>query len=216
MSEVSSAADKGGPHRFWIVAAVVAALAVAAAIGVLYANRRNATELAEPGLPQIVHKGPLARYATGSLAKLDTWAAPRATPQIAFKDAQQKPLSLADYRGKVVVMNIWAHWCAPCIVEMPTLAALQKRYQGSDLVVTPVSVDREKDFLDAKNFIDVNDPLPLLLDPNFTLPASLKLRGLPSTVIYDRQGREVARLEGEAKWDTPEAYAFFDALLRRK
>jgi thiol-disulfide isomerase/thioredoxin len=216
MSEVSNATEKDGPNRVWIIAAVVAAVAVAGAIGVLYAKRHNTTELAEPGLPQIVHRGPLARYAVGSLAKLDTWAQPKGTPQLSFKDAQQKPLSLASYHGKIVVMNIWAHWCAPCIVEMPTLATLQKRYAGTDLVVTPVSVDREKDFLDAKNFIDVNDPLPLLLDPNFSLPSTLKLRGLPSTVIYDRQGREIARLEGEAKWDTPEAYALFDELLRQK
>ncbi len=216
MSEVSNAGEKGGSHRFWVVAAVVAAVAVAGAIGLLYAKRRNATELPEPGLPTIVHQGPLARYAVGSLGKLDTWAQPRTPPAISFEDAELKPLGLANYRGKIVVMNIWAHWCAPCVVEMPTLATLQKRYAGTDIVVAPVSVDRAKDFLNAKSFIDVNDPLPLLLDPGFSLPSALKLRGLPSTVIYDRQGREVARLEGEAKWDTPEAYAFFDALLRQK
>jgi thiol-disulfide isomerase/thioredoxin len=214
MSEVSP--EKGGPHRYWIVAAVVAALAVAGVTGFLYAKRRNATEMPEPGLPQIVHQGPLARYATGSLVKLDTWPQPRSAPPLAFKDAELRPMSLASYRGKVVVMNVWAHWCAPCVIEMPTLAALQKRYQGTDLVVAPVSVDRAKDYLDAKSFMGVNEPLPLLVDQDLGMLAMLKLRGLPSTVIYDRQGREVARLEGEAKWDTPEAYAFFDALLRQR
>jgi thiol-disulfide isomerase/thioredoxin len=215
MSEVSGTADRNGAHRLWLAAAVAAALAVAGAVGVLYAKRRNTIELPEPAAAQIVHKGQFARYAVGSFAKLQTWPAPRTPPQIRFKDLQGKAMRLADYRGKVVVMNIWARWCQPCRVEMPTLVDLQRRYEGKDLVVVPVSIDEQKDYQNDKNFMDVHNPLPLLFDAG-DIPSTLKLRGFPSTMIYDRDGREIARLEGEATWNTPEAYAFFDALLKQK
>jgi thiol-disulfide isomerase/thioredoxin len=199
-----------------ILAAVVLAVVIAAALGLLYVMRPGASALPPGPAAGLEHAGPLGAYAKGSLGKLQTWRTPRPATAIAFTDANGKPVSIADFRGKVVVLNVWATWCAPCVVEMPTLAALQRKYPTSELAVVPVSVDRDKDLPDAKNFIDVHDPLLLYHDPNnFTVPGALKLRGLPSTVIYDRHGREVARLEGEAHWDTPEAYAFFDALLRR-
>ena len=215
MGEVSGEAGKVDTRRMVIVGAVVLAVVIAAVLGLLYVRHRNATEMAAQAAPGVVHLGPLKHYAVGSLAKLKTWKAPQAAVPIVFDDAAGKPVDMASFRGKVVVMNVWATWCAPCVVEMPTLAALQRKYP-TELAVVPVSVDRDKDVPDAKNFIDVHDPLLLYHDPNnFTVPGKLQLHGLPSTVIYDRHGREVARLEGEAKWDTPEAYAFFDALLKQ-
>jgi thiol-disulfide isomerase/thioredoxin len=216
MGEVSSATEKGGAIQWGIVATLVGVL-ILAALGLVYVMRSGATELAGSATPGVSHEGPLRNYAKGSLAKLETWKAPRSEPTTAFNDAGGKAVSLASFRGKVVVMNIWATFCAPCRTEMPTLAAVQRKYQGTDLMVLPISMDPQSHLADAKNFIDVHDPLPLYDDPKFALPAAVgHVRGIPTTVIYDRQGREVARLEGETKWDTPEAYALFDALLKAK
>ncbi len=214
MSEVSDASGKGqGRRTLTIVAVAIAALAVFV-VALLFFSRQS-----QPGGPAVAgvstqHEGPFGRYAKGSLARLQTWAQPQAQAASTFKDAAGKPLNLAAFRGKVVVVNIWATWCGPCRTEMPTLATLQKRYVGSDLVVVPVSVDKPDYFADAKSFIGVQEPLPLFTDPSWALATALKLKALPATVIYDRQGREVARFAGEAKWDTPESYALMDALLK--
>lgn len=182
---------------------------------VLAGCQKSASGDAAAGLSGPVHEGPLRPFARGSMAKLTTWARPKPAPLTGFKDRDGKPVDLSRFRGKVVLVNVWATWCAPCRIEMPTLAALQRRYAASDLMIVPVSVDRAKDVPDARSFIDVNDPLPLFSDTAFALPSSLKLRGMPSTIIYDRQGREVARLEGEADWNTADTYALIDALLKR-
>jgi thiol-disulfide isomerase/thioredoxin len=218
MSEVSgesekAGADKADGRRIAILAAVVLAVVIAAALGLLYVRHRNATEMAAQAAPGAVHAGPLGRYATGSLAKLQTWKTPRPAVPIVFEDASGKPVDMAGFHGKVVVMNIWATWCGPCVVEMPTLAALQRKYPAD---VAVVALSEDKDTADAKNFIDVHDPLLFYHDPNtLSAPGKLGFHLLPSTVIYDRNGREAARIEGPASWDSPAAYAFIDALLKR-
>ena len=198
-----------------LIVRLAAGLGLAAALAVLPACQKSATHSVELTAAGPQHEGPLAAFARGSMNKLSTWSTPRGEPTVQFNDRDGKPAQLARFRGKVLIVNVWATWCLPCRVEMPTLAALQRRYAGSDLMVLPVSVDRPKDVPDAKNFIDVHDPLPLFNDPAFALPAALKLRGMPSTIIYDRQGREVARLEGETDWNTPETWALVDALLKK-
>ena len=218
MSEVSDTGDKGDGKAdgrgIAILAAVVLAVVIAAVLGLLYVRHRNATEMAAQTVAGVTHAGPLGRYATGSLAKLQTWKTPKAAAPIVFDDGSGKPVDMASFRGKVVVMNIWATWCAPCVVEMPTLAAVQRKYGTGQVAVVAVSED--KDPADAKNFIDVHDPLSFYHDPDtLTVPNKLGFHLLPSTVVYDRHGREAARIEGPAAWDSPEAYAVIDALLKQ-
>ena len=204
----------GDGRRIAILAAVVLAVVIAAALGLLYVRHRNATEMAAQAAPGAVHEGPLGRYATGSLGKLKTWKTPHPPIPIVFDDGAGKPVDMAGFHGKVVVMNIWATWCGPCVVEMPTLAALQRKYPGD---VAVVALSEDKDAADAKNFIDVHDPLLFYHDPDvLTVSNKLGFHILPSTVIYDRNGREAARIEGPAAWDSPEAYAFVDALLKQR
>lgn len=157
--------------------------------------------------------GPLAVYSKGSLAKLITYPAPTAVPDISFIDRDKKPLSLSTFKGQVVVLNLWATWCAPCRFEMPTLAHLQTLYTGKDLKVLPLSVDTEEQFDKVKSFIDVQQPLDIYADQNFQAPTKFSAPALPATLILDKQGRIVARLDGEAKWDTPEVQALLDKLL---
>jgi thiol-disulfide isomerase/thioredoxin len=201
----------------------VSKAAMAAVAGVLLVGVIGGAALlyANPG---VVHraaarqpeaKSELARFATGSIARLETPAALATAPDYVFKDRDGAPAKLSDFRGKVVVVNLWAMWCAPCRTEMPTLAQLAKDYAGRDVVVLPINVDATEDALaDARNFIDVNDPLPLYSDLKFQLPFELPGKGkMPQTVILDRQGRIRAHMSGEADWASPEAKALIDALL---
>ncbi|MGN6366325.1 TlpA family protein disulfide reductase [Asticcacaulis taihuensis] len=172
------------------------------------------TEIAATNAPAVAQaKGPLAVYAKGALAKLVTNEAPVTIADISFIDRNQKPVKLSDFKGQVVVLNVWATWCAPCRFEMPTLAKLQEHYAGKGVKVLPLSVDTEDKFADVKSFMDVQQPLEVYADQEFQAPSKYNITGMPGTLILDKQGRQVARLDGEAKWDTPEVQALLDRLL---
>jgi thiol-disulfide isomerase/thioredoxin len=136
-------------------------------------------------------------------------------PDYVFKTREGADARFADFRGKVVVINLWAMWCAPCRTEMPTLARLDEAYPDSELMVLPINVDATPDGLtDARSFIDVHEPLPLYSDMKFQLPFELPGEGkMPQTVLLDRKGRIRASFSGEADWASPEARALVDALL---
>ncbi|GGZ34593.1 TlpA family protein disulfide reductase [Asticcacaulis endophyticus] len=158
-------------------------------------------------------QGPLKAYATGTLAKLITHETPKPLTDIEFYDGDKKPVHVSDFAGKVVVLNVWATWCAPCRVEMPTLARLQGMYPVEQMKVLPLSVDTEDKLPDVKSFIGVHEPLGIYNDPHFAAPSNYVINAMPTTLIIDKQGREVARLEGEAHWDKPEVKALLDKLL---
>lgn len=163
----------------------------------------------------VAAKSELARFARGSIAALETPAMLEPAPAYVFRARDGADVRLPDFRGKVVVVNVWAMWCAPCRTEMPTLARLAEAYADQDLVVLPVNVDNDADKIaDATSFIDVHEPLPLYSDPKFQLPFELPGKGkMPQTVLLDRQGRIRAHFSGEADWASPEARALIDALL---
>jgi len=194
--------------------AIAGALAVGMIVGagLLYANRDTVFKAASPGPAP---KSELARFATGSLTRLETPKATPMAPAYVFKTRDGADATFARFRGKVVVVNLWAMWCAPCRTEMPTLARLAEAYAGQDLVVLPINVDATEDGLaDARSFIDVHEPLPLYSDMKFQLPFERPGEGkMPQTVILDRKGRIRASFSGEADWASPEARALVDALL---
>ena len=193
-----------------IAGALVIGMIVGA--GLLYANRDAFFKAAAP---EPAAKSELARFAVGSLTRLETPAALAMAPAYVFKTRDGADASFARFRGKVVVVNVWAMWCAPCRTEMPTLARLAEAYAGRDLMVLPVNVDATEDGrADARSFIDVHEPLPLYYDPKFQLPFELPGKDkMPQTVLLDRQGRIRAHFSGEADWSSPEARALIDALL---
>lgn len=197
-----------------IVGVALATLLVGAAgaAAFLYANPGLFDKAAAPAAPA---KSELARFAVGPIARLETPAALEPAPAYVFKTRDGADTTFADFRGKVVVVNLWAMWCAPCRTEMPTLARLAEVYAGTDLVVLPINVDRTSDEVaDARSFIDVHEPLPLYSDMKFQLPFELPGKGkMPQTVLLDRQGRIRAHFSGEADWSSPEARALIDALL---
>jgi thiol-disulfide isomerase/thioredoxin len=128
-------------------------------------------------------------------------------PATAFEDPDGASTSLAEFRGKPVLLNLWATWCAPCVKELPTLDALQVR-EGDRLQVLPVSQDMEGrakvDAFLAKNRYRA---LEGWIDPEMALMADLGVTTLPTTILYDAAGREVWRVAGDKNWSGAEAAA---------
>jgi thiol-disulfide isomerase/thioredoxin len=201
-SDRDEAARKLGPLK-WVIAAALL-IGVAAVLYVIASASFKPAGVAD-----------LKEFKKASLAKLDVPATPRPAPATVFTDGAGKPHTLADFKGQVVVMNLWATWCAPCKKEMPTLARLQGAYATQPLKVLPISVDKDVDLNLVQAEMAANPPLQIWRDPGYKLSFELEPRaaGYPTTVIYDKQGRERARLAGDADWSSPEARALVEALL---
>lgn len=206
MGEGPEERSKGGKVGLWVALAAI----VIAGLGALALYLSNSGQIKAAAGPS---PGAYQRFAVGSMKKLETSGAPSRLADLAFNDADGRPVDAARFRGKVVVLNLWATWCAPCVTEMPTLAALQRAYPDRVEVVA-VSVDVEDHIPNARSFLGVHEPLAFYHDPRFALQSTLKFQGMPATILYDRSGREVARVMGEAKWDSPEARALIDEMLK--
>ena len=145
----------------------------------------------------------------GTLGPFVTHATPVAVPALSFVDASGKTLSLDDFKGKVVLLNLWATWCAPCVEEMPALDRLQQALGGDGFMVLALAMDRQgrplvEPFLEK---LGVKN-LPMYLDTSGNATRLLKARGLPTTVLIGRDGKELGRLEGSAVWDSAQAASF--------
>ena len=135
--------------------------------------------------------------------------APRPLPEITFEDGNGEALTLADLRGKTVLLNIWATWCVPCREEMPTLDALEADLGGPGFEVVPLSVDRAGPEVVRKFYAEIGiEHLGLYIDASMRASFDLQAPGLPTTLLIDSEGRELGRLVGPAEWDTPEMIAF--------
>lgn len=132
----------------------------------------------------------------------------RPAPLVAMRGADGKDIDLSAYRGKVVLLNFWATWCAPCIREMPSLDMLQERLGGKSFAVVAVSIDR-MGYAKMEPFlrrIRVTR-LHIYLDKTSTLYRKFGVQALPTTFVIDRRGRVRGYLEGPAEWDSEEARA---------
>ncbi len=126
---------------------------------------------------------------------------PVTLPDIAFVTADGTEHHLAEFRGHGMVVNLWATWCAPCVAEMPSLAVLSKALAPADIAVLPLSSDRGgADAVRAFYQAHEISGLPVLLDPKGAAARAWKARGIPTSVVIDKQGMERARLEGSADW----------------
>ena len=152
------------------------------------------------------------RFAVASLKQLTSLDAPPTQPSLTF-DTPDGTVTFEDYRGQVVLVNAWATWCPPCVAEMPSLDELQRLRGGEDFQVVPVSLDRRMD--DISTWFERNEitDLPVIHDGTYAINSQLALPGLPTTILSDRNGREVARLPGEADWASQEALALIDYLI---
>ncbi|MGD9979620.1 MAG: TlpA family protein disulfide reductase [Hyphomonadaceae bacterium] len=198
-------ANSAPPQKPWALWAALTLLA-AGAIAVLYVVFAAASK-PEAG------QG-LSRFARGDMQRLYVMDAPPPLPTRTLRDAQGAEATLAAYRGEILVVNLWATWCAPCMEEMPSLAQMQRNFEGRIRVV-PVSVDseadREKAMADLASLS--GGSLPFLQDMTRGVLFDLQAAGMPVTIIYNRQGEELARLAGGADWASEDATRLMEAVL---
>jgi thiol-disulfide isomerase/thioredoxin len=151
---------------------------------------------------------PLAADLPKLLQELTPVSPPAEPPDGVFVTADGASHHLGEFKGRGMVVNLWATWCAPCVAEMPSLAALSKALAPQDIAVLPLSSDRGGADAVRAWFQDHNiTGLPVLLDPKGALARAFNARGIPTTVVINTAGLMVARLEGAADWAAPEAQA---------
>jgi len=132
----------------------------------------------------------------------------RPLPALRFLDGSERTVGLSDFRGRFVLLNVWATWCGPCREEMPSLDRLQAMLGGPDFVVVPLSIDLDglaavRDFYAELGL----EELGIYLDEHHMAVPSLGVIGIPTTLLVDPQGREIGRKAGPAEWDSPEVVA---------
>ncbi|MDF1728571.1 MAG: TlpA disulfide reductase family protein [Sulfitobacter sp.] len=154
----------------------------------------------------------------GDMKKLVVHESPQATSDAAFQLADDAgEATLADWQGKYVLVNFWATWCAPCRKEMPQLDALQQEFGGDDFEVLTIATGRNSPTGIEKFFEEAGiKSLPRHQDPRQALASQMGIFGLPITVLIDPEGREIARLRGDAKWDSDSAKAIVRTLIESR
>ncbi len=152
---------------------------------------------------------------SGDLKKLVIHSTPKATSSAAFDLADDAGrATLEDYQGKYVLVNFWATWCAPCRKEMPHLSELQKELGGDDFEVLTIATGRNTVVGISKFFKDAGiTNLPRHMDPKQALASQMGIFGLPITVLIDPEGKEIARLRGDADWASDSAKNIVKALI---
>ncbi len=161
------------------------------------------------------HISRLEKLAGGELSKMDFATAGQSAPDTIFLDPDGEEMTLAAFEGRYILVNLWATWCAPCEEEMPSLAALQRARGGDQFMAVAISVDGEsdRDFAAGELAKLTGGWLEFYHAPDYKITYGMGARGFPTSVIYDPDGTEIARLSGDADWSSFEAVAFIDAVL---
>lgn len=137
----------------------------------------------------------------------------RPAPDFTFPDLDGRNVSLSDFRGKVVLVNIWATWCPPCREEMPSMQKLYERFKGEDFEILAVSIDADGREAVAPFMQEMNLTFPALLDPKEKIRALYGIRGVPESFVIERNGILVETVIGPLDWATPKVFSFFQKLL---
>lgn len=153
----------------------------------------------------------------GDMKKLVFHDAPKETTDAAFQLADDAGEGrLADYQGKYVLLNFWATWCAPCRKEMPQLSELQAEFGGDEFEVLTLATGRNSPAGIRKFFDEIGvTNLPRHQDPKQAVASQMAIFGLPITVLIDPEGREIARLRGDADWSSDTAKAILATVLKK-
>jgi thiol-disulfide isomerase/thioredoxin len=169
--------------------------------------------------PAVALSTKLAPLAHGEVAALTMASAPLRLPDLAFEDAQGHPKKLSDWRGRLVLVNLWATWCVPCRREMPALEGLQTRLGGPDFEVVAVNIDtrdpdKPKNFLKEANLTRLN----YFADPKAKVFQDLKsigrALGMPTSVLVDGAGCEIGTMAGPAEWNSDDAVKLIEAAIK--
>jgi thiol-disulfide isomerase/thioredoxin len=165
--------------------------------------------------PAIALVQPVA--AAGSPNNFVVHDAAKGLPEIQFEGGDGHPQNLTDFRGKVVLLNVWATWCVPCRREMPTLDRLQTELGSTDLQVIPMSINRGGVDAVRKSYAESGiQQLRVFIDVSSKASFALGVVGLPTTIRIDRESREIGRLTGGAEWDSLEMVAFLKSIITRQ
>jgi thiol-disulfide isomerase/thioredoxin len=194
--------------RKYAIAAAAVTIAAAVVIHLVLFTIGPSAQLGANGRMAEVPMDALPRAAV-AFTPLDQ---PRSLPEFRIIDDDGRTLSMADFSGRLVLLNLWATWCVPCRREMPSLDRLQAAFDGTDFDVVALSLDR-KGVPVVRAFYDefAIAALDLYVAKSSTVTRALGVIGLPTTLLVDRTGRELGRVVGPAEWDSPE----FMALVRR-
>src|SRR6266566_5408880 len=193
-----------------------AAIGFAGVYGIGGLKRSAAGDPACRGAVDVARR--LTPLAHGEVAALTMATVPLRLPDLAFEDAEGRPKKLSDWRGRTVLVNLWATWCVPCRKEMPALEGLQTRLGGPDFEVVAVNIDtrdpeKPKNFLKDANLIRLgyyNDQKAKVFQD---LKAIGRALGMPTSVLVDGQGCEIATIAGPAEWDSDDAVKLVKAAL---
>jgi thiol-disulfide isomerase/thioredoxin len=203
------------PRRVAIAALLSAAVAIAITFWLGNAGLIRASECA----PQSVAAQKIDAVAVGQLAALNGTGTGRGYSAMKFTDAEGNAKTLKDFAGKTLLVNFWASWCIPCRAEMPALDKLAAAENGDDFMVLPINLDLGEGGLDkARAFLGEGKfaNLPLYADSTFEAFKQLQIAavalGLPSTLLIDRNGCELAVLQGPAEWDSSDGRNVIAAL----
>ena len=203
------------PRRVLIIALISAAVALALTLVLGNFMPAKATQCD----PQVVRGQKIDSFAFGQLAALNGTGEGRGYADLSFADAAGKPMTLADFKGKKLLVNFWASWCIPCRAEMPALAAIAAKYNSDQFAMVPINFDVGADgLMKAEKFLVDNkiEGVPLYQAP---ITAFQRLQqqavalGLPTTLLLDEKGCELAVLQGPAEWDSADGHAVIETLI---
>ncbi len=172
---------------------------------------------AQPLPTTLENRAALEDLREGTMKKLVFHPAPKPVGTSAYETESGAKATLADHKGRYVLLNFWATWCAPCRKEMPMLAALQEDFGGEDFEVLTIATGRNNP-AQIKKFLDEIGAasLPQHRDPSSALAREMAVLGLPVTVILSPEGAEIARMTGDAEWDSESARAIISALIESR
>lgn len=184
---------------------VLSILAVGTLAGVWWIRKK-------PELPP----APQASSSAPSLGQFIATDPPRPAPDLSMTDKDGATVSLSDFKGRVILVNLWATWCIPCVEEMPALDRLEVKKGGKDFAVVAISEDRGGNRVVEPFLAKLGlSKLTFYLDPKSAATSAFQVRGLPTSILLDREGQEVGRMEGGMAWDGPEALALIERQLAK-
>jgi peroxiredoxin len=136
-------------------------------------------------------------------------------PDFTFPGLDGKMVSLSDYKGKVVLVNIWATWCPPCVKEMPSMEKLYRKFKGENFEILAVSLDEPGPKAVAPFMEKTRLTFPALIDSKGAIKPVYRITGIPESFIIDKQGLLIKKIVGPIDWAAPQVFRFFNSLIQK-